>query len=341
MALTIELGPLPLELGPLLVASGLAFHGLRKKSLSPSGAATAFAVGYLMLSGALYVFGVTLIVFYLVGSRATKFGNARKAQLESAYHAAGYGYRTGWQVLSNSAPALVAALAWNAVYAPHSLPGRLVGGALRDPGVTALPALLHAPVYAQRGGPRWCPAAPYPAPGPVLSRPLLFAALGHFACCLGDTLASELGILARGQPRPTPPAVLVLRAVPPGTNGALSLPGTLASVAGGALVGLAAAAALVWENGVCARQAGGLLAELVCAGAACGGGGSLLDSVLGATVQETRYDADRKQILSDEEPDAHTREPTHLLGLPLLTNNAVNVVSSVVTATVAAWLAAA
>lgn len=53
-------------------ASLLSFHGLRKKSLSPSGALMAFVVGVLTMAGGLRVFGVTLIVFYLLGSRATK-----------------------------------------------------------------------------------------------------------------------------------------------------------------------------------------------------------------------------------------------------------------------------
>ena len=57
---------------PLFLAFLLSAHGLRKKSLSPTGAFTAFLVGFLMLEGAIYVFGVTLIGFYLIGSRATK-----------------------------------------------------------------------------------------------------------------------------------------------------------------------------------------------------------------------------------------------------------------------------
>ena len=61
-----------LPLLPLFLASLLSAHGLRKRSLSPSGAFTAFLVGFLTLGGAIYVFGATLIGFYLIGSRATK-----------------------------------------------------------------------------------------------------------------------------------------------------------------------------------------------------------------------------------------------------------------------------
>ena len=62
----------PLSPLALLLASGLAYHGHRKKSLSPSGSVTAFVVGYLMLSSTIWAFGVSLIAFYLIGSRATK-----------------------------------------------------------------------------------------------------------------------------------------------------------------------------------------------------------------------------------------------------------------------------
>lgn len=57
---------------PLLLATILAGHGWRKKSLSSGGAIAAFIVGLLMLAVPLWSFGVSLIVFYLSGSRATK-----------------------------------------------------------------------------------------------------------------------------------------------------------------------------------------------------------------------------------------------------------------------------
>ncbi|TRM66637.1 integral membrane protein DUF92-domain-containing protein [Schizophyllum amplum] len=298
-----------LELGPLALASLLAGHGLRKKSLSPSGAGAAFVVGYIMLGGGAWIFGVSLISFYLLGSRATKFGKARKAQLEDEYHVGGYGYRSGWQVLSNSFAALVAALIWNAAFAPASLPAWIAGDSAPD-----------APVYDGQ----WCPIDSSIAEG--WSRRLLFVVLGHFACCLGDTLASELGILSQGRPI----LITTLQPVPPGTNGGVSRGGTLASIAGGATMGLVMAACLVAESPACRATALPLFAQLTAVGALCGGGGSLLDSLLGATIQETRYSEERK-LVSDR--------GAHLVGLNLLSNNQVNVVSSIVTAVVAGWLA--
>jgi len=50
----------------------LSVQGAQKGTLSPSGVMTAFVVGYGSLSGGLWGFGVTLIGFYMIGSRATK-----------------------------------------------------------------------------------------------------------------------------------------------------------------------------------------------------------------------------------------------------------------------------
>ena len=55
-----------------VLAGFVSFHGLRKKSLSPNGALTAFVVGFLLMAGGLRVFGVASIVLYLLASRATK-----------------------------------------------------------------------------------------------------------------------------------------------------------------------------------------------------------------------------------------------------------------------------
>ncbi|KAK0449516.1 integral membrane protein DUF92-domain-containing protein [Armillaria borealis] len=265
----------------LLLATLLALHGLRKKSLSPGGAATAFFVGTLMMSGDTKVFGAALIFFYLVGSRATRYGKQRKAKLEGGYTEGGE--RTGWQVLSNSCGALVCCVVWNALYSPESVHHVLLPLSSISP-----PENLVEPG--------------------TLSRQLIFGALGHFGCCLGDTLASELGILDGGN---GPWLVTTGKRVPPGTNGGVSVGGTLASLVGGVGVGAVMAA---W---------GGL--EMVWWGALAGGLGSLVDSVLGAMIQETRW----------EEQTGLIGRGKRINGWNLLSNNQVNVVSSLVTT---AWM---
>lgn len=94
----------------------------------------------------------------------------------------------------------------------------------------------------------------------------------HFACCLGDTLASELGILSMGRPW----LVTTFRRVPPGTNGGMSVGGTLASILGGAVVGVLMASTLIFENVRCREDWGSVTLSLVFWGAFAGFFGSLV-----------------------------------------------------------------
>jgi uncharacterized membrane protein len=94
----------------------------------------------------------------------------------------------------------------------------------------------------------------------------------HFACCLGDTLASELGILSRSPPR----LITTFKPVPPGTNGALSTVGTIASVGGGTIMGAVMAVCLLWENATCRADWVRLVGECLGWGAVGGGFGSLV-----------------------------------------------------------------
>ena len=105
----------------------------------------------------------------------------------------------------------------------------------------------------------------------------------HFACCLGDTLASELGILS-----PTPPILITtLKSVPPGTNGAISLGGTLASIAGGLIMGITMAVCLVVENSKCREQWHEVVVPLLAWGTAAGGLGSMVIDL--ETNQHTHF----------------------------------------------------
>ncbi|KAF8175767.1 integral membrane protein DUF92-domain-containing protein [Pholiota molesta] len=300
----------------LFFALLLSAHGLRRKSLSPSGAFAACVVGFLTLTGGTRVFGAALIGFYVIGSRATKYGKSTKARLEEGHHASGAGYRTAWQVVCNSAAGVVAACLWNAAFAPHSVHARLaeaVGVDVRR-GVLGISA-------STMGTAEWCPLDRNIGEG--WSRALVLAALGHFACCLGDTLASELGILGG-----TPRLVTTLQPVPRGTNGGVSVGGTLASLVGGGLVGLVVGAGLALEN----RGACGITVVGTCVGYGILGGGlgSLVDSVLGATVQETRYNETRRAVVVEGQGGKV------LNGWNVLSNNQVNLVSSALTALVIA-----
>ncbi|THG93177.1 hypothetical protein EW145_g8448, partial [Phellinidium pouzarii] len=232
------------------------------------------------------------------------------------------GYRTAAQVLCNSLAALVASVLWTGMFS-------------RDSYVSAvLPRAL-----VQQGEPydadAWCALSPEHGRG--WSRWLLFVALGHFACCLGDTLASELGILADAPPL----LITTLARVPPGTNGAISVYGTAASAAGGLIMGSAMAISLAIESVACRYAWPSLFGELVVKGTVAGLFGSLIDSFMGATIQRTRYSTASKRILLDDTvvPASSAGEIKVVSGFNLLTNNQVNLVSSIVTALATAYLA--
>lgn len=99
---------------------------------------------------------------------------------------------------------------------------------------------------------------------------LLYAPMLAALCeSAADTVSSELGQVLSGRPR----MITTLRTMEPGTDGAISLSGTLAGAAAALLVAATGAAALAggWRIGV--------------VGAAGGIFGLLFDSLLGATLE--------------------------------------------------------
>ncbi len=123
-----------------------------------------------------------------------------------------------------------------------------------------------------------------------------------------DTWATELGVL-----NPTPPRMIMdlRKRVEKGTSGGVSLVGTLASLAGSALI--AALASLLTDNW-------SLFLLITLSGLA----GSLFDSFLGATVQAMYFcPKDNKET---EKHPLHTcgTETVHLRGWKWLTNDWVN-----------------
>lgn len=151
-----------------------------------------------------------------------------------------------------------------------------------------------------------------------------------------------------------PRLITTLKPVPPGVNGAVTARGLTAAAAGGLCM-----AAGLWLVGTVTgelRQIAPLVASMaqqhlpvsnhtvVCQAAfwlllgLCSGlGGSLVDSVLGATVQYSGYSHKSCKVVSHAGPHVQ-----HISGLPWLSNEAVNAVSAAVTSIVAAcgvaWL---
>ncbi|KAF9311363.1 Transmembrane protein 19 [Podila horticola] len=287
---------------PAAMCAFLAKHGLSKGSLAPSGAVAATVVGMGTFTNTPYVFSTVLMTFYLSSSRLTKED-----------HKEGGG-RTAIQVFSNGAVGTLIAIAFQYVFW----------------NTESRPATLFMSDWR--------------------ASTLLFAYIGHYACCNGDTWSSELGILNKGWPT----LITTFKKVPPGTNGGVSALGLGASIGGGLLIGVMAALSvlvqqavettLVWSRskgfvGVDTFLAAvdpGFLFALVLAGAGAGFFGSLLDSVLGATVQKSNYSTKNKVITykAAEKDD----EVKAISGWDILDNHQVNFVSSLIIAVATGYL---
>lgn len=103
------------------------------------------------------------------------------------------------------------------------------------------------------------------------------------------------------------------------------------------MMGLTLAMSLILENNRCRDHWVEVLIPLVGWGTVAGGLGSMVDSVLGATIQRTRYSEERKHILQDDSPDG--TDVKIISGVHVLSNNQVNLISSVFTALVLARFA--
>ncbi|KAJ3110395.1 hypothetical protein HDU96_006638, partial [Phlyctochytrium bullatum] len=127
--------------------------------------------------------------------------------------------------------------------------------------------------------------------------------------------------------------------VPPGTNGGITTTGLLASLAGGAFVGLLPSLVMVGNP----FWGWGPAIGCFVLGAACGVSGSLIDSLLGATVQRTTYNKRAKKITPDRRAlakDEDVKDFEVVSGVGLLDNDQVNFVASLATAFLAgatAW----
>merc|ERR1712183_203326 len=140
---------------------------------------------------------------------------------------------------------------------------------------------------------------------------LVFVASYAFAC--GDTWASECGILSARVPR----LITSLEQVPPGTNGGVTPVGLIASALGGGTVGY-----------IFALVAGEPILESMGLGVIGGFAGSMVDSLLGATVQETRFDVKKRMVC---EATAGRTSTVVVAGHNYLDNHQVNFLSSVIT----------
>merc|ERR1711928_278366 len=244
---------------PVIVVS----WGHSRKSLSTSGA---------------------LLAFIITSSKATKYKQEMKAQVEEDFKEGGQ--RNWLQVLCNGGMAFELSLLY-----------------LLDIGSSDLPVDFRHQYRAS-----W----------------LGMAVLGAISCCNGDTWASELGsVLAKGDPF----LITTFQKVPRGTNGGVTPAGLLSSVFGGLVIGFAYFVGIMMSAASMDREIAPNQLLVILVGGLGGLLGSLLDSLIGASLQFSGKDAKTGKIV-----EVAREGVIPISGKMVLDNHSVNLVSSILTA---------
>lgn len=295
---------------PLTVSTFLSVHGYSSTSLSMSGAMAAFIVGFLTLYSDVYslesgwILSMVLIGFYLLGSRVSKIGHAYKATVDG-------------QVQNNTKESTK-----KRVGAQRSA-AQVFGTALLGTFLACYYAYLNRHFSSS-------------LQSVEVGKRLLRSYVALYACNLGDTFASELGILSKSDPV----LITTFRRVPRGTNGAISLLGCFASVLGAVLLWVwtifwiwllgqtsgDVSHSLVWSELVnwewfCVFLLGSVL-------------GMFLDSIIGALFQVSYFYQGR---IYNTYPTINKKTDSQesvqwISGWNVLSNEQVNFVSSSITA---------
>lgn len=163
---------------------------------------------------------------------------------------------------------------------------------------------------------------------------LALAFVGALATVNADTWATELGVLAKRPPR----LITSGAAVPVGTSGGVTAEGSLAALAGGTFIGLAAFLLVQVAAQLTLGRWLGRDWVLIPVAAMSGLAGASFDSLLGATVQAI-YRCDRCGVETERRVHRCGQATRRARGLRWLDNDWVNFLASATGAAVAAGLA--
>ncbi len=152
------------------------------------------------------------------------------------------------------------------------------------------------------------------------------AFLGAVAAVTADTWATEIGMASKKEAR----LITSRKVVPAGTSGGVTLPGFAGSAAGAAVI--AFSAFLLAPEGI--EQTVTVTLAALCGGIA----GSLLDSFLGATLQ-VQYRCLACGAFTEKRKHCDMSGVEPAIGLTLLDNDMVNIVSAVMGAITAVIVA--
>jgi len=284
------------------MASFLSLRAYKRKSLTSAGSVAAFAVAFFLVATGLR--GINLFTFYLIALKATKYKKEIKATIDGT-------------IASNEGSTIRGA-------------GQVLACSL----VATILSLVHA-FYC--GAERAVVFHPDSNDLVLLSSRLTCGIIAHHATCLADTLASEMGILSKSSPK------LIIqpwKRVPSGTNGGVTLIGFFWSAMGGAIIGVSTVL-MDYLSGIDSESSSVVYAfRMILYSLACGLLGSVLDSLLGATVQQSYFDPDTKMVYQEEDRRPKTSSLVIGYSVNLMTNELVNLVSVVATTFLGGWVLA-
>jgi uncharacterized membrane protein len=300
----------------ITISTAVSLYAFLKRKLTPNASVCAFFVGTAIgLSGAAP--NAALLTFFLTASKVTGFGKQKKLAMAppvfdenennsaatttiSSYDAAGY--RSVKQVLCNSAAAvaIIGLDLYLSFYNNKNNNNKNFSSSFQD--------------FISFGSSAAC----------------RLAVVAHFAGTNGDTFSSEIGVLSKSRPR------FILnpfRIVPTGTNGGVTLLGLAAAAVGGFLVG---GFSYLSEKYLIQQQQQKIpFSTFMTVSVGSAVGCSLLDSVVGATLQFSGKISSNKKQKLDEEVDVVGDDPKHckehISGWNVLSNDTVNLVTAAIT----------
>ncbi|KAJ5782645.1 hypothetical protein N7457_004419 [Penicillium paradoxum] len=239
---------------------GLVYRAWSRKSLTPLGLVFA---GCSAAAHALHPWSapvVLLAVFYFGGTKATKVKHDIKATLTLSATGA-----QGGEGPRNHLQVLANSF------------------------VATILSIAHAIVLAKTPGTESCFSL-----GQNAADILMVGIVANYAAVAADTFSSELGILSKSKPRLI--TSLNLREVPPGTNGGVTTTGLGAGLLGSFIVSATSAAVLPFCASAGLRDRALWTIVMTVWGAL----GSVLDSILGATLQASVVDKMSGKVVEGE-----------------------------------------
>ena len=166
--------------------------------------------------------------------------------------------------------------------------------------------------------------------------------IGFFESANADTWASELGIASKNSP------VLILKGfktVPKGINGAISTYGTMCSIQGGLFISFVVVICNIFRYGLfnflkLDFKIVSIAIKIFIIGGLVGFIGSLIDSLLGQTVQLSIYNESKKCVIEkeNEKESKENGDELKYYGKDILNNSGVNLVTGVVTSLISGYL---